>query len=125
MSLSAILKELLDTLKTEDLNFVVVANSDDDTSTHTETETDTDLDMEDQEHDNIPTENAENQQDVMHELISDTNSKIVHARKRALSGQQIQEDEIRATTKRRLKRNRCWEQCNNTSFKSGPMTYGM
>ena len=80
MSSSAIPKELLDTLETEeDLNSVVVANSDEDTGTHTETETDTDLDIEDQEHDNIPTENAENQQDVMHELISETNSKIVHA----------------------------------------------
>lgn len=56
MSSSAIPKELLDTLETEeDLNSVIVANSDEDTGTQTETETDTDLDIEDQEHDNIPT----------------------------------------------------------------------
>jgi hypothetical protein len=58
------------------------------------------LDIEDQEHDNIPTENAKNQQDVMHELISDTNSRIIYARKRVSSGQQIEADEMRATTKR-------------------------
>ena len=56
LSSSAIPKELLDTLETEeDLNSVVVANSNEDTGTHTEIETDTDLDIEDQEHDNIPT----------------------------------------------------------------------
>ena len=58
------------------------------------------MDIEDQEHDNIPTENAKNQQDVMHELISDTNSRIIYARKRVSSGQQIEADEMRATTKR-------------------------
>ena len=38
----------------------------------------------------------------MHELISDTNSRIIYARKRVSSGQQIEADEMRATTKRAL-----------------------